>query len=102
MKNSNPMIHNIRSFSIMIRAFNIAPPPDTPDRKKVFTAAEKAVKIACDIHPWMAGYYFVMEHPYFTVTDKKGRIRDLPKGAFSFTFKAGSKTPGRVLGPDTW
>ena len=87
MKNNDPVIHNIRSFSTVNRAFNIAQPPETPDRKKVFTAAEKAVKITCDIHPWMAGYFFVMEHPYFAVTDKKGqfKIKGLPAGDYTLT-----------------
>ena len=94
IKNSDPVIHNIRSFAMMNRAFNIAQPPDTPDRMKVFKTAERAVRITCDFHKWMAGYYFVMDHPYFAVTDGKGRfkITGLPKG--DYTLAAWHETLG--------
>ena len=84
MRNSDPLLHNVRSFSFRNRPFNIAQPARTPDRKKVFTRGEKAVKIQCDIHPWMTAYYFVMEHPYFAVTDEKGqfKIEGLPPGDY--------------------
>ena len=85
MKNSDPFIHNVRSLSMKNRAFNIAQPANTPDRKKVFTAGEKAIKIKCDFHPWMTAYLFVMEHPYFAVTNEKGqfKIEGLPTGEYT-------------------
>ena len=85
MKNSDPVLHNVRSLSLRNRAFNIAQPAKTPDRKKVFTRGERAIKIQCDIHPWMTAYYFVMEHPFFAVTNNKGefKINDLPPGEYT-------------------
>ena len=85
MKNSDPFIHNVRSLSMKNRAFNIAQPANTPDRKKVFTAGEKAIKIQCDFHPWMTAYLFVLEHPYFAVTNEKGqfKIEGLPAGEYT-------------------
>ncbi len=85
MRNSDPLIHNVRSLSFRNRPFNVAQPAETPDRKKVFTRAEKAVMIQCDLHPWMQAYYFVMEHPYFAVTDAKGKfkIEGLPAGEYT-------------------
>ncbi len=85
MRNSDPLVHNVRSFSIRNRAFNISQPAETPDRKKVFTRQERAIKIKCDFHPWMKAYVFVMEHPYFAVTDKKGqfKIDGLPAGEYT-------------------
>ncbi|MAG93896.1 MAG: hypothetical protein CMJ48_09125 [Planctomycetaceae bacterium] len=85
MRNSDPLIHNVRSLSFRNRPFNIAQPAETPDRKKVFTRAEKAVMIQCDLHHWMQAYYFVMEHPYFAVTDAKGKfkIKGLPPGEYT-------------------
>ena len=87
MKNSDPLIHNVRSFSMRNRPFNVAQPPKTPDRKKVFKRKEKEIMIQCDFHPWMKAYLFVMEHPYFAVTDSKGQyqIKGLPPGKYTLT-----------------
>jgi len=87
MKNSDPLIHNVRSFSMRNRPFNIAQPPKTPDRKKVFKRKEKEIMIQCDFHPWMKAYLFVMEHPYFAATDAKGQyqIKGLPPGKYTLT-----------------
>ena len=87
MKNSDPLIHNVRSFSMRNRPFNIAQPPKTPDRKKVFKRKEKEIMIQCDFHPWMKAYLFVMDHPYFAVTNAKGEysIKGLPPGKYTLT-----------------
>ena len=87
MKNSDPLIHNVRSFSMRNRPFNVAQPPKTPDRKKVFKRKEKEIMIQCDFHPWMKAYLFVMDHPYFAVTDAKGQyqIKGLPPGKYTLT-----------------
>ncbi len=85
MRNSDPLTHNVRSFSIRNRAFNIAQPAKSPDRKKVFARQERAIKILCDFHPWMRAYIFVMEHPYFAVTNEQGQfeIEGLPAGEYT-------------------
>ncbi len=87
MRNSDGVIHNVRSFSFINRAFNIAQPPKSDDRKRVFDTQEKSIKIGCDFHPWMTAYIFVVDHPYFTVTDEKGqfKIGGLPKGDYTVT-----------------
>jgi hypothetical protein len=43
-----------------------------------------AVPISCSIHPWMICWARVFNHPYFAVTDDKGRfeIKDAPAGDF--------------------
>jgi hypothetical protein len=40
------------------------------------------VKMSCDIHPWMAGWIRVFDHPYFALTDADGKfeIKDAPTG----------------------
>ena len=39
----------------------------------------------CDFHRWMRAYIFVMEHPFFAVTDEAGQfeIKDLPDDAYT-------------------
>jgi hypothetical protein len=87
MKNSDPLIHNVRSLSLKNRPFNIAQPAGTADREKVFTAGEK-IRLQCDFHPWMMAYVFVMEHPYFAVTDEKGQFQIEGLAAGTYTLGA--------------
>ncbi len=74
MRNSDPVIHNVRSLSSKNRPFNIGQPAGTPDRRKVFKDKEGPIELRCDFHPWMRAYLFVMEHPCFAVTDAEGRF----------------------------
>ena len=85
MRNSDPLIHNVRSLSEENRPFNIGQPAGTPDRKKVFKDKEGPIELRCDFHPWMRAYLFVMEHPYFAVTDAQGHftIKELPVGNYT-------------------
>ena len=85
MRNSDPLIHNVRSLSEENRPFNIGQPAGTPDRKKVFKDKEGPIELRCDFHPWMRAYLFVMEHPCFAVADAEGRftINGLPAGNYT-------------------
>lgn len=82
--NSDDFLHNVRSFPKLNRAFNLGQ-PGPGVRKKTFKKAEMAVKIKCDIHPWMKGFMFVMDHPFFGTTDENGdfAIDGLPPGEYT-------------------
>lgn len=84
MRNSDPIIHNVRSLSQENRPFNIAQPAGTPDRLKRFSDQEGPIELRCDYHRWMRAFIFVMEHPFFGVTDTQGRfsIKNLPPGEY--------------------
>jgi streptogramin lyase/outer membrane protein assembly factor BamB len=84
MKNGDPFIHNIRSLSRKNRPFNIVQPAGTPDREKTFEIAEGPITIKCDFHRWMTAHFWVMDHPFYAVTDAKGQftIPDLPPGEY--------------------
>jgi hypothetical protein len=69
--NSDPVLHNIHSQPKTNKEFNLAMPDSTP-RTQEFKKAEDAIRIKCDVHPWMAAFAFVMEHPYFAVTGADG------------------------------
>ena len=86
MKNGDPVLHNVRALSFRNRPFNIAQPAESPDRTKVFRRKERAVMIQCDLHPWMKAHIFVMDHPFFAVSDEQGRFRieGLPAGDYTF------------------
>ena len=43
-------------------------------------------KVGCDFHPWMSGYWLIVDHPYAALTDKDGKfqIDKLPVGEHAF------------------
>lgn len=52
-----------------------------------FSAAERLpAKVSCSIHPWMAGYLIVADHPFVAVTGANGEfeIANLPAGEWTF------------------
>lgn len=79
--NSDPLMHNIHGLAKVNSEFNFGQPtPGT--RQHIFRRAEKEITIKCDIHPWMAAYVFVLDHPFFAITGDTGSysIPDLPAG----------------------
>jgi len=42
------------------------------------------VKFKCDVHPWMAAYVGVLNHPFYATTGADGSfsIKDLPAGEY--------------------
>ena len=105
-RNMDPFVHNVH-FTPKAqgnREFNAALIPPNRDLRgwvrdlfsrrwpwrgqtlsKSFPAPEVFVRLKCDVHPWEFGYINVMEHPYFAVTDKKGKFRfpaGLPAGKY--------------------
>lgn len=45
------------------------------------------VRVSCDVHGYMAGWWLIVDHPYAAVTDVEGRftIPDLPAGEHQVT-----------------
>ena len=84
MKNGDPFIHNVRSLSRKNRQFNIAQPQGSPDREKTFDQAEGPITLKCDFHRWMEAHLWVMDHPFYAVTNSEGEfeILDLPPGDY--------------------
>jgi hypothetical protein len=70
--NSDATLHNIHSLPKSNKEFNLAMPNQGDERTQKFKKAEDAIKIKCDVHSWMATFAFVLEHPYFAVSDASG------------------------------
>lgn len=85
IRNTDPVLHNVRSYSRRNRAFNVGQPPASKVREKTFRRPESAIKVTCDIHNWMTGWIFAVEHPFFAVTPVNGAftIRGLPPGEYT-------------------
>src|SRR3989338_11131257 len=82
-KNSDPILHNVRSESKVNKAFNIAQPIQGMTTAKTFAQPEIGIKMRCDVHFWMASFIHVLNHPFYAVTGDDGsyRIDGLPPGA---------------------
>lgn len=84
IKNSDPLMHNVHGLGKINPEFNFGQP--TPGVRSVsFRKVEPMMKVKCDVHPWMSAYIFVLDHPYFAVTDRDGKysIPDLPPGTYT-------------------
>ncbi|VAX35023.1 hypothetical protein MNBD_UNCLBAC01-1787 [hydrothermal vent metagenome] len=82
--NPDGTLHNVHALPKINPEFNIAMPKFRKKITKVFEKAEFMFPIKCDVHPWMLSWIAVMEHPYFTVTEKDGKftIDNLPAGTY--------------------
>ena len=106
MKNEDPFIHNIRSLSRKEPLLNIVQPAGTPDRQKTFEAAEEPITIKCDFHRWMTAHFWVIDHPFFGVTDSEGLLDPgLPPRAYILAAAwhevFGEQKPEVTLGKDS-
>lgn len=85
IRNSDATLHNIHSQSKVNRSFNFAMPRVIKKKNQVFDKVEAPFKIKCDVHPWMATWGAVFDHPYFAVTDAAGgySLENVPAGTYT-------------------
>lgn len=97
VKNSDQTTHNVHVHSQSNGEPNSA---QAAGQKNdfVFKQKEKAIQFQCDVHSWMSAIAFVLDHPFFAVTDANGKfdIKGLPAGTYTFkvwheSFTAGQK-----------
>jgi plastocyanin len=99
IKNSDAFMHNVNCQAKVNKGFNFAQATKGQVNPKAFDKAEMRVKLICNVHPWMAGYVNVFEHPFFAVTDKDGNFTisgDLPDG--KYTIEADHLKAGQISG----
>ncbi len=81
IKSSDAASHNIHSL-LRNNGFNDAIAPNGASSKTPAAAERQPGLVTCDIHPWMAAYWLILDNPYFAVTDDKGNfeIKNAPAG----------------------
>jgi hypothetical protein len=81
-KSSDPVGHNIRFTSFKLGSMNTMLPPNGKLPFVIKQEDTRPTEIRCDIHPWMAGYFLVLEHPLAAVTKADGtfEITGVPAG----------------------
>ena len=84
IRNSDPVLHNIKVVAKRNRGFNISQPTKGMKTTRTFTAQEIAIPVACNVHGWMHANLNVFTHPFFAVTGADGSftIRGLPAGTY--------------------
>jgi len=82
--NSDGILHNIHTLSTTNPPTNQAQPKFKPKIQLKVEKAEWPIKVQCDAHGWMSGYWLSMDQPYYAVTDAAGsfKIADLPPGDY--------------------
>ena len=84
-RNSDKLMHNVNGTAAFAnKGFNKAQLPGGTDTF-TFANPEVAIRIACNVHPFMAMHIGVVDHPFFAVTDAAGKfeIKSLPPGTYT-------------------
>ena len=79
--NKDPLTHNIHTFGRENATINRGQPKTVPVIKHTFEVPER-VKVKCDIHKWMVGWFIVTDNPYTVLSNDAGSftITDVPAG----------------------
>lgn len=83
--NNDAVLHNVHGTlnpKSPVTVFNVAM-PFKGQKLPTLLKRPGMIKLRCDAgHTWMSAYVAVFEHPYFAVTDAKGKftIKDVPPG----------------------
>jgi plastocyanin len=104
VKNTDPVVHNVHPVPHENRAWNKSQPVGSETIETSFEHPELAVRVLCNLHPWMRAYVFVFAHPYFDVTSKAGtfELKNLPPGTYTIEAwqeKYGTQDQTVILGP---
>lgn len=85
IRNSDPLLHNIKSKATKNRPFNISQPTAGMKTNRTFSAPEVMVALECNVHGWMNAFVGVLPHPFFAVTGADGSfsLKGLPAGTYT-------------------
>lgn len=83
VRNGDPLMHNVHSFTFDNPSINKAQPKDSAAITADLEFPE-TIQIACDIHGWMNAWLVVTDHPYYAITDESGsfELGDVPPGTY--------------------
>jgi plastocyanin len=84
--NSDQTSHNIHPLAKTNREWNKSQPPGTPPFSEKYDKPE-FISVKCNIHPWMHGYFAVLNTPHYAVSDGSGdfKMPNLPPGKYTLT-----------------
>ena len=81
-KSCDPVGHNVDFKPFANGAINPMLPPNGKVAYKITKGEKRPAKAICSIHPWMAGYVLITDHPFAAVTKADGsfEITGVPAG----------------------
>ena len=96
IKNSDPVLHNIKAVPTKNRGFNISQPTEGMQTNRSFSTEEVPIPLQCNVHSWMHADAAVLSNPFFATVGEDGtfRIEGLPAG--TYTLEALHEKLGRV------
>jgi hypothetical protein len=103
IRNSDPLLHNVRSDGKINQAFNMSTPLEGVSFNRTFATREVMVPFKCDVHAWMTAFVGVLDHPFFATTGQNGRVSltGLPPGTYTIEAwheQLGTKTQQITVG----
>jgi hypothetical protein len=105
IKNSDPVLHNIKAMAKVNRPFNISQPTAGMETERTFNTPEVMIPFECNVHGWMHAYAGVLSHPFFATTGADGSytIERLPPGTYTIEFwheRFGTQTASVTVASD--
>ena len=92
--NKDPVLHNTHGYYGKRTAFNMALPNKD---QEIMTDLPRAgaVRVDCDAHGWMEAWIYVVDNPYYALTDENGKftITDVPPGEYELVAIQSSTRP---------
>ncbi|HUR53216.1 MAG TPA: carboxypeptidase regulatory-like domain-containing protein, partial [Gemmataceae bacterium] len=84
-RNSDNFLHNVHGLAKDNGEFNFPQQNAGQENKVDATKAPEKYKVKCDVHPWMAAWVVVLDHPYSAVTGDNGEftIKGLKDGKYT-------------------
>ncbi|MBV8775288.1 MAG: hypothetical protein JO166_23590 [Deltaproteobacteria bacterium] len=82
--NSDGILHNIHTESAINPVIDLAQ-PGFKKQIRVMIAKPEIIKVTCDAHNWMQGWWYVTNTPYYATTGTDGRyvIRGVRPGTYT-------------------
>src|SRR3989449_9517540 len=92
IKNSDPLLHNIKAIAKKNRPFNVSQPNAGMTKTVTFAAPEVMVNLECNVHGWMHAYVGERPDPLYALSGPDGSfsIKRLPPR--TSTMEAGHQT----------
>lgn len=105
IRNSDPVLHNIKAVPTANRGFNISQPSQGMTTTRTFNTAEVMVPFECNVHGWMNAWVGVLTHPFHATSGPDGgfTIRGLPAGTYELEAwheKFGTRTASVTVAAD--
>jgi plastocyanin len=96
INNDDGILHNIHTYSTKNPPINRAQPKFKKTIEEKFGQPE-VIKVTCDAHGWMQGWFVSQDNPYYAKTDADGnfKLTDVPAGEYEVKVwhgKLGEKT----------